>query len=55
MTNKPNNKPTPPAPPVRVKLWRSDAYLAQTHPPDGESKDWWQRLIKRSEQRRAIS
>ena len=31
-------------PPVRVKLWRADAYVAQAHPPDGESKNWWQRL-----------
>jgi hypothetical protein len=33
-------------PPVRVKLWRADAYVAQTHPPDGESKNWWHRLNK---------
>ena len=33
-------------PPVRVKLLRPDAYAAQTRPPDGESKDWWQRLNK---------
>jgi hypothetical protein len=30
--------------PVRVKLWRADAYVAQSHPPDGDSKNWWQRL-----------
>jgi hypothetical protein len=33
-------------PPVRVKLWRADAFVAQTHPPDGDSKNWWQRLNK---------
>jgi hypothetical protein len=33
-------------PPVRVKLLRPDAYAAQTRPPVGESKDWWQRLNK---------
>jgi hypothetical protein len=31
-------------PPVRVKLLRPDAYVAQTYPPDGESQDWRQRL-----------
>jgi hypothetical protein len=31
-------------PPVRVKLLRSDAYVSQTYPPDGESKNWWRRL-----------
>jgi hypothetical protein len=51
MMNKANNTPTPVAgqhrlPPVRVKLLRADAYVAQTHPPDGESKNWWQRLNK---------
>ena len=51
MTHKSNNIPTPAAtqrrlPPVRVKLWRADPYVAQTHPPDGESKEWWQRLNK---------
>ncbi len=52
MTHKPSNIPPPAVgqpsrlPPVRVKLWRADAYLAQTHPPDGESTDWWQRLNK---------
>jgi len=49
MTNKPNTSPTPASgqrrlPPVRVKLLRADAFVAQTHPPDGESKNWWQRL-----------
>ncbi len=50
MTNKPNNIPTPVArqrgrlPPVRVALWRADAYVAQTHPPDGEHENWWRRL-----------
>jgi len=52
MTHKPNNTAIPAAgqpgrpPPVRVKLLRPDAYAAQTHPPDGENKDWWQRLSK---------
>ena len=52
MRNNPNNSPTPAAsqpgrlPPVRVKLLRPDAYAAQTRPPDGESKTWWQRLNK---------
>ena len=51
MKHESNNMHTPGAaqrrlPPVRVKLSRSDAYLAQTHPPDGESKNWWQRLNK---------
>jgi hypothetical protein len=31
-------------PPVRVKLLRADAHVAQTGPPDGESEDWWPRL-----------
>jgi hypothetical protein len=50
MTDKSNNSPTPAAdqpgrpPPVRVKLWRPDAFVAQTHPPDGETKNWWRRL-----------
>jgi hypothetical protein len=48
--NTPNNTPAPTVagqrrlPPVRVKLLRADAFVAQTHPPDGESKNWWQRL-----------
>ena len=52
MTDKPIKTPTITAresrrlPPVRVKLWRADAFAAQTHPPDGESKNWWQRLNK---------
>jgi hypothetical protein len=33
-------------PPVRVKLSRPDAYAAQTHPPDGDTKIWWRRLNK---------
>jgi hypothetical protein len=51
MTHKPNTVATGAAvqagrlPPVRVKLLRQDAYVAQTHPPDGD-KDWWQRLNK---------
>ena len=44
--NKPNKmpavRPSPFAfPPVRIKLWRPDAFVAQTYPPDGESKNWW--------------
>ncbi len=52
MPTKLNKIPTPAArrpgrlPPVRVKLWRADAFVAQTHPPDGESKNWWTRLKK---------
>jgi hypothetical protein len=52
MTHKSSNMPSPAAgqpgrlPPVRVKLLRPDAYAAQTRPPAGESKDWWQRLNK---------
>jgi hypothetical protein len=38
---------TQPGPsPVRVKLRRVNASLAQTYPPDGESKVWWKRLKK---------
>jgi hypothetical protein len=50
--NTPNNTPAPTVagqrrlPPVRVKLLRADAFVAQTHPPDGESENWWQRLNK---------
>jgi hypothetical protein len=49
MTNKSNNTlaiASQPRrlPPVRVKLGRADAFVAQTHPPDGESKNWCQRL-----------
>jgi hypothetical protein len=52
MTNEPDNMHSPAAgqpgrlPPVRVKLLRPDAYVSQTHPPDGESNAWWQRLNK---------
>jgi len=52
MTLKPNNNDSPAIsqpgrlPPVRVKLLRPDAYVSQTYPPDGNSKDWWQRLKK---------
>jgi hypothetical protein len=52
MTHKPNNISTPVAgrrgrlPPVRVRLSRPDAYVAQTHPPDGDGKNWWRRLNK---------
>jgi hypothetical protein len=52
MTHKPNDiasratgQPGRP-PPVRVKLRRPDAYVSQTYPPDGNGKDWWQRLKK---------
>jgi hypothetical protein len=50
MTTEPSTTPVPAAeslgrvPPVRVKLRRADAYEAQTHPPDGDSKNWWKRL-----------
>jgi hypothetical protein len=40
----PVNQPAPS--PVRVKLRRVNASLAQTYPPDGESKVWWKRLKK---------
>ena len=40
----PVNQPGPT--PVRVKLRRINASLAQTYPPDGESKVWWKRLKK---------
>jgi hypothetical protein len=52
MTHKPNTILTPAAsqpnrlPPVRIKLRRADAFLAQTYPPDGETDAWWQRLNK---------
>ncbi len=52
MTHKPNTIATPAVgrpdrrPPVRVKLLRPDAYVSQTYPPDGERKNWWQRLNK---------
>jgi hypothetical protein len=52
MKLKPNNVPYPAAgqpgrlPPVRVKLLRPDAYVSQTYPPDGETKNWWRRLKK---------
>jgi hypothetical protein len=34
----------PRRPPVRVKLRRITASLAQAYPPDGMKKDWWERL-----------
>ena len=51
MTPKPNNSPTLVAsrsrlPPVRVKVWRTDAKVAKVHPPDGEHENWWRRLNK---------
>ena len=33
-------------PPVRVKLRRISADLAKAHPPDGETRAWWERLKK---------
>jgi hypothetical protein len=36
----------PRRPPVRVKLRRITASLAQAYPPDGLKKDWWKRLGK---------
>ena len=50
MTHKSNGFAIPVAgqrgrlPPVRVRLGRPDAYVPQTHPPDGDSENWWQRL-----------
>src|ERR1700727_734114 len=50
--NKPRKFPTPvPSqrgrhPPVRVKGFRADGGVAKVHPPDGEHKNWWQRLNK---------
>jgi hypothetical protein len=59
MTDKTNNSLAPvatqpgrlpvdqPGPsPVRVKLRRVNASLAQPYPPDGDSKIWWKRLKK---------
>ncbi len=52
MTNKPNNIPTSVAgqpgrlPPVRVKMCRTGAFVEKVYPPDGDSKNWWQRLNK---------
>jgi len=49
--NKPNNSPTAVSgqrrsPPVRVKVFRADGKFAPIHPPDGDAKNWWQRLNK---------
>ncbi len=33
-----------PTKPVRVRLRRINASVAQVHPPAGESKEWWNRL-----------
>jgi hypothetical protein len=30
--------------PVRVKLQRIDCNVSKSHPPDGQHKDWWNRL-----------
>jgi hypothetical protein len=51
MTHRPNKSPAPVAaqrrlPPVRVKLWKTDAKVAKAHPPDGEGENWWRRLNK---------
>jgi hypothetical protein len=51
MSQKPNIVPAPVAgqrrlPPVRVKLWQTDARVAKIHPPDGEHENWWPRLSK---------
>ena len=51
MMSKPNTSPTRVAvehrpPPVRVKVFRADGKIARVHPPNGESKNWWQRLNK---------
>jgi hypothetical protein len=52
MTHKPNSISTPVAGqpscprPVRVKLMRTGAYLEKAYPPDGDGKNWWQRLNK---------
>ena len=51
MMSKPNASPTRVAvehrpPPVRVKVFRADGKIARVHPPNGESKNWWQRLNK---------
>jgi len=52
MTHKPNSISTqvagqPSCPrPVRVKLMRTGAYLEKAYPPDGDGKNWWQRLNK---------
>jgi len=51
MTAEPNKPLAPVAgqnrqPPVRVKLRRADALVAQSHPPDGDHKNWWPRLNK---------
>jgi hypothetical protein len=32
------------APPVRVRLQRINANLSKAHPPDGDDKNWWDRL-----------
>ena len=33
-------------PPVRVKVFRTDGKITRVHPPDGDAKNWWQRLNK---------
>jgi hypothetical protein len=51
MMNKLNNSPAHMAgqhrlPPVRVKVFRADGKITRVHPPDGDAKNWWQRLNK---------
>jgi hypothetical protein len=49
--SKPNRSPPTVAtqhrnPPVRVKIYGDHGKLAKVHPPDGEHREWWQRLNK---------
>jgi hypothetical protein len=49
--SKPNGSPPTVAtqhrnPPVRVKIYGDHGKLAKVHPPDGEHREWWQRLNK---------
>jgi hypothetical protein len=49
MTDKPDqmraiSASQPRLPPVRVKLRRADAFVAQTYAPDGDSEKWCLRL-----------
>jgi hypothetical protein len=51
MMNKLNDSPARVAgqhrlPPVRVKVFRTDGKITRVHPPDGNAKNWWQRLNK---------
>jgi hypothetical protein len=38
------NQTTHRNPPVRIKLMKPDAFVAQTAPPDGAGENWWKRL-----------